>query len=573
MLFAACILSACTSAFDEPDPMASGDSEMLSLEVSVSDIVESDGTSSRSTEEGAITTFDGGDKVGLIVLDSEGNILVDNVPYIYDGDNWSFWSDNPDGKQLAYYDAAMSTYIVYYPYDKEVDNSKSVDDIKSKDAFAPQKDQTSEKQYDRADVLVWTSEGKALRHLPVELKHVYDSFSFRIDIKWTLEPINGEVEYEPMKETLKNFKIEFTNNNDEKTLLFDNDDDSQNLTYCNEDGYYRYLLTSGEGGKITWQYTYRQITFRGERTIPAESSGKRFIHHEIAYMGKLPGPNMEVSDFYCIKGDTGYVFPWDAAYRLKDIDKNKKKPFAGHHCIGLVIGVGQHENDVWDYTESVIGKRYCNGYVMSLTDIAEKYSWATTGTKGATGMVGTITHLITSKRQLVDWNGYYNVNKIEEFITANSATTSISEASFPAAYACKNYGGNMGMSSPKNNTTGWFLPSIGMLSYVWTTTDPIQTAWKPYEMAVLLKERFDTVKEYLEFDEVYTGKNYTYENVIDTFDNNCAYWTSNEALTSSNYGKSAATFRSGPDGVKHYTKTVQGESSGIQIKIRPFLVF
>lgn len=361
ILLALCMLSACNTAFDEPDAMASGESEMLTLTVSAFDIVESNDPSTRSEEmpDNGITTFQDDDRVGLIVLDSEGNLLADNVPYIYDENDWTFWEENPDGKQPVYFDAAMSTYIVYYPYDKEVDGSKNVDDIRSKNVFEPQNYQTTELLYRKADILVWTSEGKAIHNIKAEMKHVYDSFSFRIDIKWDLVPIAEEVVYEPMRETLKDFKIEFIpdENPSDKITLFDSEDDeSNNRIYLDNDGYYRYLMSRGQKGTISWHYTYRYITFSGKRKIDTNYSGRRYVNYETADMGELPGPNMQVSDFYCSRGNTGYVFPWDAAFRIDETIDYKKIPFANHHCIGLVIRLGQHINDISDYTQILEGK-------------------------------------------------------------------------------------------------------------------------------------------------------------------------------------------------------------------------
>lgn len=274
ILFAACILSACSAAFDEPDSVTPGKREMLSLTVNASDIVDSDGLSSRASEVGKSTIFEPGDTVGLIVLDKAENLLVDNVPYKLDDDGYS-WNFVGDEDKQPYYDAAMWTYIVYYPYKQEVDGCKNVADIKSKDVFKPLTTQNTEDNYRQADILMWTSDGEALRHIEADMEHVYNSFTFRIDIKWELVPTGEELVYQPMQETLKNFTIEFTPHGGEKIILFDNDieidndDETRNLIYRDEDGSYRYLVTSEQGGKITWQYTYRNITFRGERDIKA----------------------------------------------------------------------------------------------------------------------------------------------------------------------------------------------------------------------------------------------------------------------------------------------------------------
>lgn len=428
--------------------------------------------------------------------------------------------------------------------------------------------------------MVWTS--TADRSINAELKHVYDSFSFCINLKWTLVTIRKkELTYLPMQETLKNFKIEFTSDEGEKIILFDNaleidnDDETQNRIYHAEDGYYRYLLTSGQGGKITWQYTYRNVTFLGEREITAGTSGTRYIHHETADMGELPGRNMQISDFYC-SVDTGevdnpkiigYVFPWDAAIPVNEANKAKEKPFADHHCIGLVIGIGQHENDGWDYTQSCLVGNKCNGYVMALTQATDALAWASENSAGASAAIGTNHHIIKSSRTLVDWNGFYNYSKIIKFAANPDNKTDLKD--FPAAYACETYGVKCGLSAP-TNTTGWFLPSLGMMYFAWRTKDNVETASKQYdEISALLKERFATIKEYLKYDAVYTDNNYTYEDEIKGFDETGGYWSSNEA----NPAKTSALMLSF-SAVENYPKTTTTITSNNEpIKVKPFLVF
>lgn len=93
ILSVACLFSACSTDYFEPDSVTSGEREMLSLTVSASDLMDSDGRSSRSSEVGEFTQFATGDTVGLIVLDKNKNLLVDNIPYKYDDSNWNFVGD------------------------------------------------------------------------------------------------------------------------------------------------------------------------------------------------------------------------------------------------------------------------------------------------------------------------------------------------------------------------------------------------------------------------------------------------------------------------------------------------
>lgn len=308
------------------------------------------------------------------------------------------------------------TYIAYYPYKKEVDGSKTVDDIKSKDVFAPQEDQTTEDLFRQSDILVWTSETGALRHINAELEHLYDLFTFHIKIKWKLVPID-------------------------------------------------------------------------------EEGNPTFI---------------------------GYVFPWDAADRINEKSGTGEKCFAGRHCIGLVVWVGKHEHDVYDYSH--------------LSNLLEKRC-----------------------------HGYYNKKALGEFI---HKTNGINWDNHPAANACRTYGEKCGLKAPIN-TTGWFLPSVGMINYVCKTQEPVETALKSYKITELWDERFAKIKDYIVAgeDPVYSGIEIPYIDDIKGFDEKETYWSSNEII-----GKSSYAYLIAGTGT-YYTSKYNQTYSQKPIAVRSFLAF
>lgn len=407
---------------------------------------------------------------------------------------------------------------------------------------------------------------------------MYDLFTFHIKIKWKLVPIDEEIVYVPIQETLKVFKIEFIPDEGEKITLFDNDTTktTRNLIYRAEDGTYRYLLSAGQDGRIKWRYTYRNETFLGEQEVHAETKGKRYIHHETINMGNLPGPNMQVSDFYCsVVGEEkdeegnptfiGYVFPWDAADRINEKSGTGEKCFAGRHCIGLVVWVGKHEHDVYDYSHlSNLLEKRCHGYVMSLTQATDKCVWAIANASGAKKLVGTYAYL-SSASVVNDWNGYYNKKALGEFI--DNTKDKIWD-NFPAANACRTYGEKCGLEAPKN-TTGWFLPSAGMINYVWKAHEPVETALKSYEITKLWDERFAKIKDYIEAgeDPVYNGIETPYIDDIKGFDDKETYWSSNEKIDTS-----SSAFLIAGTGTYFSSKNNQIYSQK-PIAVRPFLVF
>lgn len=56
-----------------------------------------------------------------------------------------------------------------------------------------------------------------------------------------------------------------------------------------------------------------------------------------------------------------------------------------------------------------------------------------------------------------DWQGFYNQQQIENYVTANSAN-GWTMSNFPAANTCKNY-----TPAAPATSSGWFLPSSGQL--------------------------------------------------------------------------------------------------------------
>lgn len=95
--------------------MVQQDGEVLQLNVRVGDFAINDVSSIRATDSGSTGTFENGDRIGIIVLDADNNVLSDNIPYRYDGNIWSFDSNNDEGKTTIYYDNKATVYLAYFP--------------------------------------------------------------------------------------------------------------------------------------------------------------------------------------------------------------------------------------------------------------------------------------------------------------------------------------------------------------------------------------------------------------------------------------------------------------------------
>lgn len=499
ILFAACLLPACQTDWNEPDASAASGREEVTLTVGTSETVASGVTATRACDNDATTVFEVDDRVGLTILDAAGNLLADNVPYRFNGNNWEFDSiqAGAEGKPRVYYDGTMTSYIVYYPYDVSVDGVSDALAIKNLPVFARREDQSTKDAYRYSDLMVCCSTGEDLRHINANLKHVRNSLSLDIRLRWSLElPDNDTIDYQPLKEALELFRIRYK---DDSPIL----NDAIDITYHAEDGTYRYILSDDYEGKISWRYTYRGESFGGECTVAAldadADTGTRYVQATYAYIGESYGEKMEMFDYYCsrkINGRVyGYAIPWDA-----------EKIFRDHHIIGIVINAGHHIEDISSYSESGIGQATCHGYVVALTDIHMNYlPWSARGSAGENKTVGTVS-------SLSDWSGYYNLHAMKEFAGDDASF----ESDFPIAYACTTYGITMEQFADPVNTTGWFLPTISMLLTMGKHDARIHSC-------------LDIIRKYLPDDCSYKDKISYLTSYIE------GYWSSSEWFTDKAY--------------------------------------
>lgn len=156
------------------------------------------------------------------------------------------------------------------------------------------------------------------------------------------------------------------------------------------------------------------------------------------------------------------------------------QPNSDKTCIGIVFYTGQHPDDHSNYVSTGIGQVKCHGYVVALTDVHDdmndRLRWEHGPNKEKNRAVGTST-------DYSDWQGYSNILKIHEFVNDDANKADGWEMKhFPAALACETYGkrtvdrdGNPAngkydwqqqLSAP-SNTSGWFLPSLGQLEYLY----------------------------------------------------------------------------------------------------------
>lgn len=534
ILWAVCLLSACQTDDYEPTAGTTGESKMLSLTVSANDFAVTGGASTRAADNGKTTTFENGDRVGLIVLDESGNLVADNLPYKFNGSNWNFDTGNGEGKQPAFYDPSLNTYIVYYPYDAAANQTTSVDALKALNVFAPQEDQSTENAYRQSDLMVWSSSGKPMKQITAALAHVRNSFSLDAKVQWTLA--TGDM-------------VSYTPPTLEDVIIYDKEG-TQLSPYRAEDGSYRYILPNSYEGKVRWCYTYEEKTFGGECTVSSQATGTRYAQVETVNAGEYSLDKAAPGDFYCSKEsngtNAGYVLPQDAVAVLEQ-----------HRCIGIVFHVGQHKTDQSNYSQPLtddgptIPDGKVHGYVVALTDVhdgsSDRLRWEY-------GPKNEYNHVVGTSTSASDWQGYSNSLKFHEFVkNEDNKAAGWEMKHFPAALACETYGnrttdrdGNPAdgkydwqkpLAAPKN-TSGWFLPSCGQLRYL-------------YQNRSVLSARMTDVKNS-------TPTDCGYKEYIKWFSTSLYYWSSTESSSGPRNAWDVGFYRgSGYSNRKTYTDDVR----------------
>lgn len=441
------MLSACSNedifAPETPQP----GSGAIELTVSASDFVTDGAPHTRATDKGNETTFESGDRIGLIIVADNGATLVaDNLPYKYNGESWAFDTGNGEGKNIPYY-VKNGTYIAYFPYNQEADKVTTLDALKEK--FTPLNDQRSEADYRASDLMVWTSSRVASPQLNIALTHVYASISLSPEVKYTLAD-NTPLSYVPSRVS----DVCFTVGN----AIF--------YPFQAEDGSFRCILPAGMSA-VRWFYTFDGKTYGSFND--GATANTRYVRQEtIIDRGKYGLDKLQAGDFYCKDGSgNGYFVPGEID-PLPDKQKND--------CLGIVYWVG----DIKDDNYGLLNSKFPNGthgLVVSLWNMPDPdnpSSVTMTWTYGGNGAVSDW----LSNAEWSDGNprpedfksimvedkmqGYANTIALKEYNKSSQAAEKLDTRVKPvnglAAFETAH--------PTPSNSSGWYWPSMCELQYV-----------------------------------------------------------------------------------------------------------
>lgn len=226
--------------------------------------------------------------------------------------------------------------------------------------------------------------------------------------------------------------------------------------------------------------------------------------------------DLKIGDYFYSDGTWS-----DGGLRRMDVDGTLQcadpmpLPERDKTVVGIVFYARHHPTDKSDYSKTGIGQRKCHGYVVALTNVhnerRDRLDWLYDLYGRAVGASTTIS----------DWQGYYNNQKIHEFVDDKANKSGLEMIHFQAAFACETYGNRTvdrkgkptnaydwqhPLSAP-TNTSGWFLPSCGQLHFL-------------YQNSSLLSARMDAVKNC-------TPADCSYKDYIKWFSSDY-YWSSTE---------------------------------------------
>lgn len=443
------LLSACSPDNDAlpGDDDGNTPSAALRIEVSASDFTHAGGdTNTRATDNGTATTFENGDRIGIIVLDNNGTVLSDNIPYIYNGGAWSFDTGNGEGKTIIYYDYKATTYVAYFPYSVEANGIAGADILAAlKAKFLPQYDQRTKDAYRASDLLTWSgtpSGSTSSKTLDIAFTHAYASLSLSPSIKCKID--GKETSYIPSSVADVNFTI-----GTEPLLAYRADDSSHRI------------IVSPQTAAARWFCSYKAKTYGGTMSETALAANNRYtLVPTLKDIGDYTLNNAQVGDFYCKNNSNeGYLIPGDAPLTVEQKAA----------CLGVVLKVGKDgsgdwkDEDIYKLKNGITGMSIIHGYVLALKD-------GNSGNTCAWGSYGEEIH--TDQARYTLFCGYKNTQKIKEYVAKNTGKTL--QNNFPAAYYASE-GYEQSYPSP-SNSSGWFLPSAGQCWYWYKNRDLLLTS-------------------------------------------------------------------------------------------------
>lgn len=296
-------------------------------------------TDSRVIDKDYATVFEDNDQIGLFIIENETGKLLQNMTLTKNGANWE--------GTVYYYDNA--DYIAYYPYDAELKEVASVEDIEK--YFSDNKytdDQSTEANYRNCDLMTAVVEAESLTETsPLNLNFTHNNALVEFNIPYYSYSTGADgagYRY--------SVPVDLTLNLGESTTF---------KPYQVAVGKYRVIVPAGE-----------EVSFKGSfvdaksnkpvniaAAIPAADLAKNagrvynVTYTDSPIVGTIETRPLEPGDYYCADGN---IVP---------------NNFTGvpENCIGVVFATTTNNEKALDGTTTC-----SNGYVMALVGATAKNS-------------------------------------------------------------------------------------------------------------------------------------------------------------------------------------------------------
>lgn len=416
LAISSCLLFSCSREEMPNDITETGNPNVITLEsVTLNDF--SSNTSSRASyTQDAATVFEQDDKLGLILLDVEGN-RIDHLSYSYISaeNRWNL------DDQSKYYSSKIKKIIAYFPYNSSLSNEvNTVEELKNTITIGA--DQSNQDTFKNYDLLVEEIDSPSST-LDVNLTHAFSLIEFQSD-PMTLQA-NGKS---------YSYNVELQN---VKMVIGDTD-----YQLCNINGTYSLLVKDGfivPANDFRYFYSLGDDAYvKTLTTAKTTESGKKYV-----FPCKVDGeykPSYAAGDFYCTDNEDKVVILPGVATNVPE----------GLTCQGIVF---HYIDDFQGFatTNGITASAYPgydgkHGLVVSLTN-GNNYGAPTDNVNAwGTCFAG---YEQSENKDLS--NGY----KMTQLLTTNANNNGVT------------FGGlDSHESETIANATSWYIPSFNELKYL-----------------------------------------------------------------------------------------------------------
>lgn len=415
--------SACTQNEELGTP-APADEDILNVVAYSNNFVSTD-AASRITDNGVTTTFTDGDAIGVFIV-REGEALVSNMKMTLSGTAWKGDNDAP----LYYYKNA--DYIAYYPYTANLAVTTVDEIVEYFTSKISATGQTSLADYRNADLM--TAEVKAAD--VVRGQNITFSFAHKMAMLEVKAPVrsyttgNGFTYKAPLG-------LKVVNGDQELSLCNVGTDETSG-----KDIFRCILVPSATEMTIQGQFqdgnveVYFPAVNQEVKYTPAAGTYQG-INIAYTYTNYDPSRDLKVGDYYYSDGS---IYPGDLTGAPKD------------GCVGIIFSTTVGEKALTD-------KGYNHGYVVALENARHE-----TDSPNTSNNLG----------YYYKWNktaaNIWTIVSIPAEVIAqeDGYTKTYDEANAINCYAAQialNFGKHEDQAKYLNpaNTSGWFLPSSGLL--------------------------------------------------------------------------------------------------------------